>query len=86
MLKYVMTKNSVLFLPSQFHINILAYFRGWPRGYQGCQLGELGRRDGSDHLVAEELEAVGLWPTMEYIYMKQGTIEEYITNRPIYEF
>ena len=36
-------------------------------------------------LVAEALEAAGLWPMKEYIWRRQDTIVECIVNHPIYE-
>ena len=35
--------------------------------------------------MAEDLEAAGLWPMKEYIWRRQATIKEYITNHPIYK-
>ena len=35
--------------------------------------------------MVEVLEASGLWLIKEYIWRRQATIVEYITNRPIYE-
>ena len=35
--------------------------------------------------MAEALEVAGLRPMEEYIWIREDTIAEYITNRPIYE-
>ena len=35
--------------------------------------------------IEEALEVAVLWPTKEHIWRRQAIIEEYISNRPIYE-
>ena len=35
--------------------------------------------------MVDALEAVGLWPTKEYIWRQKATIAEYIVNQTIYE-